>query len=130
MRASVLADLGPRNCLAAQLRAPSRGACRAAGERTAGLMCPAGSDHCGQPRHACARPPPVTACRPCSRGDGATPLVKRSRRPAAQVKKEIVGSRDKIASCGVPHSKVVGFRTPFLSDSPTVRQVLADYGFR
>lgn len=46
------------------------------------------------------------------------------------MKKEIVGSRDKIASCGIPESKVAGFRTPFLSDSPTVRQALADAGFR
>ncbi|KAL4438454.1 hypothetical protein ABPG77_000102 [Micractinium sp. CCAP 211/92] len=48
----------------------------------------------------------------------------------SQVKKEIVGSRDKIASCGIPQNKVVGFRTPFLSDSPTVRKVLANSGFR
>lgn len=41
-----------------------------------------------------------------------------------------MGSRDKIASCGIPQNKVVGFRTPFLSDSPTVRKVLANSGFR
>lgn len=48
----------------------------------------------------------------------------------SNVAREIVGARDRIVSCGIPASQVTGFRTPFLSDSPTVRRVLADNGFR
>lgn len=47
-----------------------------------------------------------------------------------QIKKEIVGGRDAIAKCGVPKAALQGFRTPFLSDRPEVRQVLFENGFR
>lgn len=51
--------------------------------------------------------------------------------PAAlQIKSEIVGGRDAIAKCGIPKQALRGFRCPFLSDKPEVRQVLFEAGFR
>lgn len=48
----------------------------------------------------------------------------------AAVQQQIVGARTAIAACGIPAASIVGFRSPYLSDSPTVRQVLSDAGFR
>lgn len=48
----------------------------------------------------------------------------------AQIQQQILGARSTIAACGIPATSIVGFRTPYLSDSPTVRQVLSDAGFR
>ena len=48
----------------------------------------------------------------------------------AQVQQQIAGARATLAACGIPASSIVGFRTPYLSDSPTVRKVLSDAGFR
>lgn len=47
-----------------------------------------------------------------------------------QVSKEVLGARDTLAGCGIPASELRGFRTPFLSDSPIIREVLYDNGFR
>ncbi|KAL4438251.1 hypothetical protein ABPG77_010612 [Micractinium sp. CCAP 211/92] len=48
----------------------------------------------------------------------------------SQVSKEVLGARDTLVGCGIPLSELRGFRTPFLSDSPTIREVLYDNGFR
>ncbi|KAL4448414.1 hypothetical protein ABPG75_005633 [Micractinium tetrahymenae] len=48
----------------------------------------------------------------------------------SQVSKEVLGARDTLVGCGIPLSELRGFRTPFLSDSPTIRKVLYDNGFR
>ncbi|PRW44355.1 G8 domain-containing [Chlorella sorokiniana] len=48
----------------------------------------------------------------------------------AQIQAQVVGARSAIAACGIPAASIAGFRTPFLSDSPTVRKVLSDAGFR
>lgn len=47
----------------------------------------------------------------------------------SEKKKEIVGARDWLASCGVPKSHIVGHRSPFLSDDPDVRKILSDNGY-
>lgn len=41
----------------------------------------------------------------------------------SMVEKEILGSRTKLAACGIPEADIVGFRQPFLKSNPTVRQV-------
>ncbi|KAI7844071.1 hypothetical protein COHA_002215 [Chlorella ohadii] len=48
----------------------------------------------------------------------------------AIVENEVLGSRAKIAACGIPAADIVGFRQPFLEAQPTVRQVLASNGFQ
>ncbi|KAI7836286.1 hypothetical protein COHA_009835 [Chlorella ohadii] len=48
----------------------------------------------------------------------------------AEIKQEIVGGRDAIARCGIPKAALRGFRCPYLSDKPEVRQVLFENGFR
>lgn len=49
---------------------------------------------------------------------------------ASQVQQQILGARSAIAACGIPAAAVAGFRSPYLSDSPAVRQALSDAGFR
>ncbi len=41
-----------------------------------------------------------------------------------------MGGRDAIAKCGIPKAALRGFRCPYLSDKPEVRQVLFESGFR
>ena len=41
-----------------------------------------------------------------------------------------MGGRDAIARCGIPKAALRGFRCPYLSDKPEVRQVLFENGFR
>lgn len=41
-----------------------------------------------------------------------------------------MGGRDAIAKCGIPKAALRGFRCPYLSDRPEVRQVLFENGFR
>lgn len=50
--------------------------------------------------------------------------------PPTQIKKEIWGGRDALVKCGIPKYALNGFRTPYLSDKPEVRQVLFELGFR
>ncbi|KAI3433743.1 hypothetical protein D9Q98_003550 [Chlorella vulgaris] len=47
-----------------------------------------------------------------------------------RIEEEIGGAKDDIVACGIPSDNVVGFRTPYLSDNPDVRQVLFELGFR
>jgi hypothetical protein len=48
----------------------------------------------------------------------------------SEVTKEIVGSRTwLVKTCGLPAQSVAGFRAPFLTTNPQVRQVLFDNGF-
>lgn len=46
------------------------------------------------------------------------------------IEEEVVGALDDIVGCGVPKSDVTGFRSPYLADSPAVREVLQAAGFR
>ena len=41
----------------------------------------------------------------------------------AQVVDAVVGARAKLAACGIPAKSIAGFRQPYLSSNPTVRQV-------
>ncbi|KAL4459141.1 hypothetical protein ABPG75_014006 [Micractinium tetrahymenae] len=45
------------------------------------------------------------------------------------VKDEVMNAYNDLANCGVPKSAIKGFRQPFLSSNPTVRQVLYANGF-
>ncbi|PSC74020.1 polysaccharide deacetylase [Micractinium conductrix] len=47
----------------------------------------------------------------------------------AQVVDAVVGARAKLAACGIPAKSIAGFRQPYLSSNPTVRQVLLENGF-
>lgn len=47
-----------------------------------------------------------------------------------QIRLEITGAREDIIKCGIARGSVKGFRTPYLSDKPLVRQVLYNNGFR
>ena len=47
----------------------------------------------------------------------------------AEKKKEIIGGRDFVVSCGVPKSEVVGHRSPYLSSTPSVRKILSRAGY-
>ncbi|KAL4420561.1 hypothetical protein ABPG75_010217 [Micractinium tetrahymenae] len=47
----------------------------------------------------------------------------------SRVESEVIGARTGLAACGIPESAIKGFRQPFLSADPTVRQVLHASGF-
>jgi peptidoglycan/xylan/chitin deacetylase (PgdA/CDA1 family) len=48
---------------------------------------------------------------------------------AGQKRAEILDGRKFIVSCGIPAADVVGHRSPYLSDDPTVRKILSDAGY-
>lgn len=47
----------------------------------------------------------------------------------SEKKKEILGARDWIVSCGIPKKDVAGHRSPYLIDDKDVRKILHDGGF-
>ena len=72
---------------------------------------------------ALSRPRPALARLPAPRLPLCHPMQMDSSYSQAMVENEVLGSRAKIAACGIPAADIVGFRQPFLEAQPTVRQV-------
>ncbi|EFN52368.1 hypothetical protein CHLNCDRAFT_138797 [Chlorella variabilis] len=47
----------------------------------------------------------------------------------SDLRREIVGAREKLAECGIPEQDVVGLRAPYLETKPEVRAILHENGF-
>lgn len=51
--------------------------------------------------------------------------------PKADIQNEILGGRDYLINeCGIPAADVTGFRSPYLTTNPTLRQVLNESSFK
>lgn len=95
------------------------------------LPCPSSSNAAWQSRRKLARLAAVPASPGCPNVHCQLPPPPPALPTSGlQVSKEVLGARDTLVGCGIPLSELRGFRTPFLSDSPTIREVLYDNGFR